>query len=206
MLTEVRSVPGHTSGPTSAADAIAAFSGAIVTRRLVLRPAILTDAAGLFAHYNDFEVVRWLARPSWPPSLERLHDYILRAMDAQVHGQMIYFTILVDSEPAGAVTWDIADDRSHMGFWLGRRYWGQGYMTEAAGAVSNAVFALSDAKAIFSGAFDGNAASFAVQKKLGFIETGRSVHYCTPRGGDLVHIDTKLTRTARRVFAEKAPT
>ncbi len=170
----------------------------------MLRPAVHADAAGLLVHYNDFEVVRWLARPSWPPNLERLQDYILRAMDAQASGKMIYFAIVLAGEPVGAVTWDIADHRSHMGFWLGRALWGKGYMSEAAGAVCNAVFALSDERAIFSGAFDGNAASLGVQKKLGFIETGRSTHYCTPRGVELPHIDTKLTKTARRVFAEKA--
>ena len=49
---------------------------------------------------------------------------------------------------------------------------------------------------MISGVFAFNAASLAVQKKLGFIETGRSRLHCLARAADLEHIDTELTRSA----------
>lgn len=183
----------------SASEAIARFSGAIVTDRLVLRPGTSDDAEGLFAHYNDFEVIRWLARPEWPAQFSRVRDFIVGAGEAQAGGRMIYLALIADDAPIGAISWDIDRRGSHMGYWLGRAHWGKGYMSEAAAALCDFIFAASNETAIYSGVFEGNGASLAIQKKLGFVETGRSVHYCAPRQQDLAHIDTKLTRTMRRV-------
>lgn len=186
-------------GAQSPSEAIARFSGAIVTDRLVLRPGTSADAEGLFVHYNDFEVVRWLARPEWPIQFDRMRDFIARAHEAQASGQMIYLALIANDAPIGAISWDIDQRGSHIGYWLGRAHWGEGYMSEAAAALCDFVFAASNETAIYSGVFEGNGASLAIQRKLGFVETGRSVHYCTPRQQELAHIDTKLTRTMRRV-------
>jgi RimJ/RimL family protein N-acetyltransferase len=184
---------------TSPSAAIAAFCGAIVTDRLVLRPGTADDAESLFAHFNDFDVIRWLARPDWPVLLPRLRDFIAQAEEARAGGRMIHLAIIADDAPIGAISWDIDRRGSHMGYWLGRAHWGKGYMSEAAAALCDFIFAASNETAIHSGVFEGNSASLAIQKKLGFVETGRSVHYCAPRRQDLAHIDTKLTRTMRRV-------
>lgn len=183
----------------TASAAIAAFSGAIVTDRLVLRPGTVDDADALFAHYNDFDVIRWLARPEWPVLFPRVRDFICQAEEARAGGRMIYLALIANDVPIGAISWDIDRRGSHIGYWLGRAHWGRGYMSEAAAALCDFIFAASTETAIHSGVFEGNGASLAIQKKLGFVEIGRSVHYCTPRQQDLTHIDTKLTRTMRRV-------
>ena len=38
----------------------------IGTRRLILRPLRESDAAAIFALFNDWNVVRWLSAPPWP--------------------------------------------------------------------------------------------------------------------------------------------
>jgi RimJ/RimL family protein N-acetyltransferase len=68
-------------------------------------------------------------------------------------------------------------------------------MTEAARAVIDWYFGTErEAVRIRSGVFHFNQASLAVQKKLGFTETGSSRRHCLARGEDVRHIDTELSR------------
>ncbi len=81
-----------------------------------------------------------------------------------------------------------------IGYWLGKPHWGRGIMTEAARAVVNWYFASTGAEVLYSGVFHFNAASLAIQHRLGFTETGRSTLLCLARNAELEHIDTILTR------------
>jgi RimJ/RimL family protein N-acetyltransferase len=69
-------------------------------------------------------------------------------------------------------------------------------MSEAAGAAIDWYFEASGAPVLHSGVFAFNRASLAIQKKLGFVQTGTSSMHCLARGEDLRHIDTELTRAA----------
>ena len=67
-------------------------------------------------------------------------------------------------------------------------------MTEATRAVVDWYFGATDAPRIRSGVFSFNKASLAVQRKLGFTETGSSRRHCLARGEEVRHIDTELSR------------
>jgi RimJ/RimL family protein N-acetyltransferase len=68
-------------------------------------------------------------------------------------------------------------------------------MSEAAAAAIDWYFGATDASVLYSGVFHFNAASLAIQRRLGFTETGRSSLLCLARNAELEHIDTKLTRS-----------
>ncbi|MNU10540.1 hypothetical protein D3C72_2577480 [compost metagenome] len=55
-------------------------------------------------------------------------------------------------------------------------------------------FEATQADTLYSGVFHFNAASLAIQRKLGFTQTGRSTLLCLARDAEVEHIDTKLTR------------
>jgi RimJ/RimL family protein N-acetyltransferase len=59
-----------------------------------------------------------------------------------------------------------------LGFWIARPHWGQGYATEAAGAVLRIARTLGHRRVV-AGHFVDNPASGKVLKKLGFVPTGR---------------------------------
>ncbi|MDR3373053.1 MAG: GNAT family N-acetyltransferase [Ancalomicrobiaceae bacterium] len=187
----------------AAPEAIRAFEAPIVTARLVLRLAEPADAEAFHRQFADWEVVRWLARPAWPVELVTIRDFVDGCLRRRAAGEAAYMAIVRDGELVGGIDWNHANGLSYIGYWLGRAHWGQGLMSEAAAAFVDAIFAVSNERAILSGVFEGNIASLAIQKRLGFVETGISVHYSVPRGVDLRHTDTKLTRTARRVAALK---
>jgi RimJ/RimL family protein N-acetyltransferase len=185
------------------AGAIGAFGGDIRTPRLVLRPVVLSDAEPMFRLFDDWEIVRWLARPVWPQQFEAFRDSLARLDTERAAGQSVLLAVLEADRIVGATGLTIAGGLVNLGYWIGRAHWGRGLMTEAAGAACDWIFTQTRETAIYSGVFEGNAASMRVQTKLGFIQIGTSVHYSTPRGQDLTHLDTKLTRTARRVAIEK---
>jgi RimJ/RimL family protein N-acetyltransferase len=188
----------------SASEVIRVFDGEIVTPRLVLRPVTVADAETMYGLFNDWEVVRWLARPIWPQEFRVYRDSLLYSDRERALGQSLYLVIRAHGEIVGGAAWTVADGLLNLGYWVGRPHWRCGYMTEAAGSMCDWVFAETREQAIYSGVFEGNDASMRVQHKLGFVQIGTSVHYSTPRGRDLLHLDTKLTRTARRVAREKA--
>lgn len=65
-------------------------------------------------------------------------------------------------------------------------------------------FEATAATAVYSGVFTFNRASLAVQKKLGFTETGVSRMHCLARNEEVRHIDTTLTRARWAGSAERA--
>ena len=190
--------------PGGAAEAIAGFAGPLVTPRLTLHTTVPADAADLFVLFNDWEIVRWLAQPDWPQTPATFDRSLQTMLGEQDHGRALYLTVHKDETLVGAVTWSATSTGAVLGYWIGRAHWGKGYVTEAAGALCDLIFAETAEPHIRSGAFDGNQASLRVQRKLGFVEIGQSTHFSVPEGRDLRHIDTRLTRTARQVAREKA--
>lgn len=179
----------------------------IKTERLLLRPVRLEDAEAMYPHFENWNVVQWLGMPTWPGSIERMRVHIARCI-AERETYELYRAIELDGTILGGISWRLrpmSDEQReagpNIGYWLGEPYWGQGYMTEAAGALCRETFAATDAPIIFSGLFEGNPASLAVQAKLGFVVAGRSLKFSNVQQKDLPHVNTELTRVA---FARRA--
>ncbi|MDA0705014.1 MAG: bifunctional GNAT family N-acetyltransferase/(deoxy)nucleoside triphosphate pyrophosphohydrolase, partial [Proteobacteria bacterium] len=85
------------------------------------------------------------------------------------------------------------DEPMELGFFLGRAFWGQGYMTEAARAAVDYVFGVLDEPLLQAGAFPDNHASLRIQEKLGMTAAGRVLRPAPERGGDRVIVLTRLT-------------
>jgi RimJ/RimL family protein N-acetyltransferase len=175
----------------------------IGTRRLILRPLQGGDAAAIYALFNDWDVMRFLSSPPWPYASSDAEDYVRAAVDATGADAELAFAITLNGKFVGTIG---VRDRapSHLqaghgpniGYWLGKAYWGHGYMTEALRAMIAHVFALSRADAIYCGAFADNLASLRVQEKAGFVHAGDTTLFSRPTGHELAHVNTVLTRAA----------
>jgi len=62
-----------------------------------------------------------------------------------------------------------------LGYWLGRPYWNQGYMSEAADYAVRYAFEHAGVDRIVASALPDNLASMAILKRLGMREVGREV-------------------------------
>jgi ribosomal-protein-alanine N-acetyltransferase len=147
----------------------------IETQRLVLRPLELADADALFLYASDPEVSKMM---SWDPPPDRAETlaFLQRMIAAREASTSTGWAILIDGKPAGVIsldgiTWQFRAwrvDRAEMGYWLGRPFWGKGYMSEAAYAALRFAFETLGLHKVTIGCVEGNAASRAIIEKLGF--------------------------------------
>lgn len=167
----------------------------LTTARLLLRPPQTGDAPAIARYLNDFEVAGNLARVPFPYRLTDARAW-LRTLRPNLPADQVNFAIEMDGAYMGLVGFHPGPHGPVIGYWLGRPFWGRGIMSEAAAASLDWFFAASAAPIVYSGVFHFNAASLAIQKKLGFTETGRSSLLCLARDAEVAHIDTQLTRSA----------
>lgn len=165
----------------------------ILTPRLLLRPPQAGDTAAIARYLNDFEVSGNLARVPFPYHIEDAEAW-LRTRRADTPPDQTNFALEQNGAYIGQVGFHPGPLGPIIGYWLGRPFWGRGLMSEAAKACLDWFFAVTQTPVIYSGVFHFNAASLAIQDKLGFTETGRSNLLCLARGAEVEHIDTELTR------------
>ena len=70
------------------------------------------------------------------------------------------------------------------GYWVGRRFWGHGVATEAAGRLARWALANLDLDRLEAGVITDNPASAAVLRRIGFRETGEGTDEFLARGGE----------------------
>ena len=178
------------------------------TRRLILRQPKLSDAERLALYLDNFAVAGNLSRVPYPYRLADAKAW-LRTWRPDRPASETGFTIELEGEGLiGHVGFHDDEQGTVIGYWLGEPYWNRGFMTEACDAALGWYFEVTGAPSIGSGVFHFNKASLAIQKKLGFTETGSSYRLCLARGEEVRHIDTELTRetwSARRAAVGDLP-
>jgi len=165
----------------------------IETERLILRAPRAQDAEPIAHYLNDFAVSGNLARVPYPYHLSDAKAW-LRTRHSDVPVNDANFSIELKGQGyVGHIGYHPGEAGPVIGYWLGKPFWGRGIMTEAATACLDWFFDTTGAPVVYSGVFHFNAASLAIQQKLGFVETGRSWLLCLARGAEVEHIDTELT-------------
>lgn len=180
------------------------------TERLWLRWPRLADAAAFVVLLNDPEVTRHTTLPR-PYQSTDAEGFIHFAREANAAGESLYLVLAPKRDPnapIGVISAEGAQSRgaSQLGYWLGRPYWGQGLMSEAAGAFVDLVFKITSLERIISAAAPGNLASLRLQERLGFVQTGRAEIDAPHAGGSLEVIATELKRgVAHTTYGARRP-
>lgn len=142
------------------------------TERLILRKWIEADADSLFEYAKDPEVgpiAGWPVHKNIEESknviknvfcgsecyavCEKENNIAIGAVELKLNGH----TDLTDR-----------DDECELGYWLGKPFWGRGYMPEAARELLQHGFEELGMTTIWCAYYDGNQKSKRVQEKLGF--------------------------------------
>jgi ribosomal-protein-alanine N-acetyltransferase len=110
------------------------------TKRLLLRPLELADAAQIQKTFAQWEIVKYLnASVPWPYPVDGALSYCRDvALPAVERGEEWYWTLRLKSAP-GEVIGLISlakDEHANRGFWLDPKWQMQGLMTEACDAVT----------------------------------------------------------------------
>ena len=143
------------------------------TDRLTLRKWEEKDAASLYEYARDPEVG---PIAGWPPhkNVEESLDVIKNVFT----GAECYAICEKGSNKAiGAIELKLngctdmteRDDECELGYWLGKPFWGRGYMPEAANEILRHGFEDIGMTTIWCGYYDGNNKSKRVQEKVGFV-------------------------------------
>ncbi len=165
--------------------------GLIVTEQLQLKHILQSDAvhvAELLA--EDSETVQMTKDLPNPCTLERANEWVRlrRKPGENVFAIQLYET----GDFIGCV--GIKQDEAvvNLGYWIGRKYWNNGYATEAAWAVLRNARTLGITE-VQSEVFVENKASARVLEKLGFQNVGKIEKNIPQRGGMRSVITFQLT-------------
>jgi RimJ/RimL family protein N-acetyltransferase len=166
-----------------------------VTAAFTLRQLQLSDAPRIAELFGDWEVVRWLSSPPYPYTLRDAEEYLATAIVQHSQGVSRTEAILVDGQLSGAIGIEPNSRGLNLGYWLARPYWRRGIVTAAATALTRDFFARPEAERLTSGYFSGNEASWAIQRRLGFVPVaGDGKLYNRVHGTHLPHVETALSR------------
>ena len=141
------------------------------TERLLLTPVTLADSESYQKYVADYEVVRYLAAQfPWPYPDDGAETFIREViLPAQGKNKWVWGLHLKTDpdELIGVVDLWRKGCPENRGFWLGRKFWGQGLMTEAVQPVTRYAFeALGFEALVFSNAA-GNIGSLRIKEKTG---------------------------------------
>jgi len=173
----------------------------IATRRLTLRQPVMDDAERIALYLNNFAVAGNLSRVPYPYYLADAKAWLRTWRPDRPAGETGFAIDLAGEGFIGQVGYHLdAGGETVIGYWLAQPFWNRGIMSEAVAAVIRWYFEVTTAPRIRSGVFYFNKASLAIQRKLGFVETGVGNLLCLARGEEVRHIDTELERS---VWAER---
>jgi 8-oxo-dGTP diphosphatase len=182
----------------------------LVTERLKLRPLQADDAAGLHRLVNDWEVAKTLARVPFPYPRDLADEWIACTRAQISAGTAWHLAVTRDEDGAEALlgcvglTLDPKNPReAELGYWIGRRHWGQGLGPEAAGRLAHWALANLDIDRLVASALVDNERSAAVLRRIGFKESGAGSQEFISRGGAMpVRL---FSATRMDIAAEAAP-
>lgn len=143
------------------------------TERLVSRRWKESDAEDLYKYASDPDVgpaAGWSPHKNVDESLDVIHNVF--------NGKEVYAVCLKENGKAiGAIGLELnghtdmteRDDECEMGYWLGKPFWGQGIIPEAAEEMLRHAFEDCDMRKVWIGYYEGNTKSKRVQEKCGFV-------------------------------------
>lgn len=145
----------------------------LYTPRLILRKWGLSDAEDLFRYASDPDVG---PIAGWPPHKSVAESRMI--IQNVFTGPEAYAVCRKeDNRAIGAIELklqghtDMSDrsDECELGYWIGKPFWGQGMMPEAAEEILRHAFEDLGMRAVWAGYYDGNTKSKRVQEKCGFV-------------------------------------
>ncbi len=157
------------------------------TRRLWLRWPRAADAAAIARLAGEREVAEMTAQIPHPYPPGAAAEFVLTARAANHEGQSLTLVLSPKARPTEAIgcvgLHGVTPAEAMMGYWLGREFWRQGLISDAALALINLTLRVSAAEAIHATALRSNPASRRVLEKCGFVSRGEGVIPAPARGG-----------------------
>lgn len=181
----------------------------LATERLILRPLMQEDAEAMHRLVNDWEVTRNLSVVPFPYPRDLADEYIESTRQSLAQGSN-YALAITGREGEHEILVGVVGLRvdaprkvGRLGYWVGRRFWGHGVATEAAGRLARWAFANLDIDLLEASVITDNPASAAVLRRLGFRQVAEGTDKFVARGGE--HPVWCFEATRDDIFGHAAP-
>lgn len=156
------------------------------TDRLILRGLSLEDAPSYQKHFADYEVIQHLStRVPWPypedGAYKFIKDFIL---PNQGKGRWAWGIFLKANpqELIGCIELFESDETENRGFWLGKKFWGHGFMSEAVVPIMDHAFdQLGFKKMVLANALGNNRSRRIKEKSLGRLICTKPFNFVGPQ-------------------------
>lgn len=152
----------------------------IKTKRLMLRQLRLEDAAAISKLAGDKDISRMTGSFPHPFPVLSAEFRIMYLQSQNRRGLAYPYAITIE----GGELMGMCDlfrrtpnATLEIGYWLGKPYWGQSYVTEAAQALMHEARITMGTNSLIAEAFSDNPASLRILQKLGFKKTGEDQMY-----------------------------
>jgi ribosomal-protein-alanine N-acetyltransferase len=171
----------------------------LATQRLVLRSVARPDLGRIAVLAGDERVAsttRSVPHPLTEESVVGWFDGLA------TRGERAFAILRKDEgDLIGVVSVTVGEHSGEVGYWLGREYWGQGYMSEAVRRIARYAFGDLKLPALNAEVFVDNERSVGVLVKAGFDIEGRATRPAPARGGTR---EVLVFRATRSSFARAA--
>ncbi|MEM5829863.1 MAG: GNAT family protein [Candidatus Aenigmatarchaeota archaeon] len=145
--------------------------------RIVLKIPEMEDVKNLCRYINDKAVARFTTIP-YPYKLEHAKDFIKRARRRMKKKEGYEFSIFL--KETGEIIGGVAlvninktNENAELGYWLARKYWGQGLMSEAVKLILEFGFKKLKLHKIYARVCEPNKRSSHLLEKFGFKLEGK---------------------------------
>jgi len=179
----------------------------IRTARLVLRALDPSDAGDVTRLVNDYSIAGNLSRVPFPYRDGLALEWIA-ATRAQIEtGAACHLAITQAGVLVGCVglTWR-KPGVAELGYWVGRKHWGQGIGREAAGALCDWATRALGLTAFEANTLTDNLASQAVLRAIGFTEAGKGMERFLSRNRSMPVLHFRRSAPATAAAPPTEPT
>ncbi|MSS74146.1 N-acetyltransferase [Candidatus Pacearchaeota archaeon] len=151
----------------------------IVTKRLILRDLKKTDAKDIQINANNLNVSRFLAVVPFPYTLKNADSFIKHCITESKNKPRVNYALGIELNNEKRIIGMISitkidkfNGTATMGYWIGEKYWRNGYGSESLKAIIEFFFKKLKLRRIDISAASENEASNSLIKKMGFIYEG----------------------------------
>ena len=182
----------------------------LITPRLIIRDFKYGDEKSIRDNVDNIKVSRYLAVVPHPYSKKDARWFVNHCKEKQKENPRISYELGIelkeDSKIIGCIgltSINKYDGTVTFGYWLGKKYWKQGIMTEASERILRFAFNQLKLRRINVSVYIGNKASNALIKKLGFRYEGTCIKsHRTKSTGKLV--DSKIYGLLKSEWEKRA--
>ncbi len=147
-------------------------------KRVSIRPLKFSDGPDIYENVKDKEIVTWTVSIPHPYPKDGALKFIRKARYNIKKKRSYAFSIVLKETGTviGVVelmAFDWKNKNAEIGYWLGRKYWGEGLMTETVRLILKFGFGNLGLHRIYAKLFEDNTGSVRILEKSGFKLEGR---------------------------------